>query len=189
MPMLPLVLGSLALASALISRFLLLKAAFGIGLWWGLGVFVPFGPTIFRYNYPDEARNARRFGWATLAFTFFYVLLSPQLNSKTGMGFLRAGFLGHKKSAQVGGNIFDPGKPVDRAAPKPLPTPSLEERRLANSKELADLRSWNERLRLKKRDLLHSDTEGNRMYAIEIDSYNAAVTKATAERTALSAPK
>jgi hypothetical protein len=188
--MLPLVLLSLALACALISRFLLIKAAFGISPWWGLGVLLPFGPTIFRLSYPEEASNAWRFGLATLALFFFCVLSSPQLGLKTRFGFSGKGSWFHRAgTTKVGHNIFDPSKPVDMSAPKPAPTPSLEERREKNSKELADLRAWNERLRLKKRDLLHSDGQGNRMYAIEVDSYNAALTKAGAERAALTGAK
>jgi len=186
--MLPLVLLSLALASALISRFLLIKAAFGISPWWGLGVLLPFGPTVFRLSYPDEARNAWRFGLATLALFFFYLLSSPQLGFKTRTGFFRNLSWFHK-TPKIGQNIFDPSKPVDLTAPKPAPTPSLEERREKISKELADLRAWNERLHLKKRDLLHSDSEGNRMYAIEVDSYNAALAKASADRAALTGAK
>lgn len=188
-PMLPLVLLSLALASALISRFLLIKAAFGISPWWGLGVLMPFGPTVFRLSYPDEARNAWRFGLATLALFFFYVLSSPQLGLKKGTGFSWKGSWFHKGTTKIGHNIFDPSKPADMSAPTPAPTPTLEERREKNSKELADLRAWNDRLRLRKRDLLHSDIEGNRMYAIEIDSYNAAMAKAAADRAALAGSK
>ncbi len=200
--MLPLVFLSLALASALISRFLLVKAAFGIGPWWGLGVFLPFGPMLFRLNYPEEVKQARILGFATLGLTFAYVIASPQLLPSTHVGLVKSGgtvkgkwhfqlgsyLFGHSKPS-IGSNIFDPSRPVDTTAPKPAPTPSLEERREKNSKELADLRAWNEKLRLKKRDLLHSDAEGNRMYAIEVDSYNAALTKASADRAALAGAK
>lgn len=200
--MLPLVLLSLALASALISRFLLIKAAFKINLWWGIGIFIPFGPMVFRLKYPAEAKQAWLFSVATLGLTLGYVLASPQILPDARAGLAKSGnsakskwnfhlgsyFFGRSKPA-IGSNIFDPSKPKDLSAPKPAPTPSLDERRQTNSKELADLRDWNQRLKLKKRDLLHSDTEGNRMYAIEVDSYNAAVNKATAERAALSKPK
>jgi hypothetical protein len=186
--MLSLVLLSLALASALISRFLLIKAAFGIGPWWGLGVLLPFGPTVFRLSYPDEARYAWRFGVATLVLFFFCVLSSPQAGLKTRTGFFPKGSWFHK-TTKIGQNIFDPSKPADLSAPTPAPTPSLEERREKNATELADLRSWNERLHLKKRDLLHSDIEGNRMYAIEIDSYKAALAKASADRATLAGAK
>jgi hypothetical protein len=200
--MLPLVLLSLALASALVSRFLLIKAAFKISLWWGIGVFIPFGPIVFRLKYREEAKPAWIFGVATLGLTLGYVMASPQIlpgaragltksvNSAKGKWHIPLGsyFLGRSKPG-IGSNIFDPSKPKDLSAPTPAPTPSLEERWESNSKELADLRAWNQRLKLKKRDLLHSDSEGNRMYAIEVDSYNAALNKAAAERTALSKPK
>jgi hypothetical protein len=110
-------------------------------------------------------------------------------SAKSKWHFPLASYFHWRSKPAIGANIFDPSKPKNLSAPKPVPTPTLEERREKNSKELADLRAWNERLRLKKRDLLHSDGEGNRMYAIEIDSYNAAMTKAAGERAALSSAK
>ena len=77
--MLPLILLGLALASALISRFLLVRAAFRFSIWWGLGIFLPFGPMFFRLRHPDEARHAWLFGVAGLALTFFYVLSAPSI--------------------------------------------------------------------------------------------------------------
>lgn len=70
------------------------------------------------------------------------------------------------------------------AKPK-IETQNLEERRAANERELNRLRARAEELRLKKRDLLHSDAEGNLVYNIEVAQYNAAVEKALAEKNAL----
>lgn len=83
--------------------------------------------------------------------------------------------------------LEEPGTPTPRnlTAPTPAPTPSLEERRAANAKELERLQKRAEELRLRKRDLLHSDKEGNRVYAIDLLEYNEALAKATAEKTAL----
>ena len=64
-------------------------------------------------------------------------------------------------------------------------TPSLEQRHAVNVTEFERLRGLEEQLRLRKRDLLHSDTEGNRVYAIDLASYNDALAKATAEKNAL----
>src|SRR5881392_3310696 len=71
----------LAIVCSLISRILLVKAAFGINWKWGIGVFVPFGPLAFRLSYPDEARSSRIFRLATLPCFFLYVMLSPGLGS------------------------------------------------------------------------------------------------------------
>ena len=68
-------------------------------------------------------------------------------------------------------------------------TPSLEQRRAVNATEFERLRGLEEQLRLRKRDLLHSDTEGNRVYASDLASYNDALAKATAEKNALASAK
>jgi hypothetical protein len=54
---------------------------------------------------------------------------------------------------------------------------------------LERLRGIEAELKLRKRDLLHSDSEGNRVYAIDLASYNEAFAKATAEKNALAAAK
>ena len=69
------------------------------------------------------------------------------------------------------------------------PTPTLNQRRAANATELERLRGLEEELRLRKRDLLHSDIEGNRVYAIDLASYNDALAKATAQKNALASTK
>ena len=63
--------------------------------------------------------------------------------------------------------------------------PSLEERRAANTREFARLSTWKEALRLRKRDLLHSDVNGNQVYNVALAQYNAAFEKANAERSVL----
>ena len=67
-------------------------------------------------------------------------------------------------------------------------TPSTEERRISNTREFEHLRTWGEALRLKKRDLLHSDTAGNATYAAEFAQYTTALEKAKAERSVLWPP-
>jgi len=74
-------------------------------------------------------------------------------------------------------------------AAAPAPTPTLAERRTANAIELERLHGIEAELKLRKRDLLHSDTEGNRVYAIDLASYNEALAKATAEKNALATAK
>ena len=43
----------------------------------------------------------------------------------------------------------------------------------------SDCAEWKRNSKLRKRDLLHSDTEGNRIYAIDLASYAEALAKAT----------
>ena len=66
-----------------------------------------------------------------------------------------------------------------------IAAPSLDQRRAINATELERLTEWSQALRLKKRDLLHSDVQGNLAYDAEVVEYNTAVTKATAEKNAL----
>ena len=66
-----------------------------------------------------------------------------------------------------------------------IAAPTLQDRRAANAKELQRLTEWSEALRLKKRDLLRSDVQGNIAYNAEVTEYNAALAKATADKNAL----
>ena len=68
------------------------------------------------------------------------------------------------------------------------PHASLGERRTANTQELEHLAKWAEELKLKKRDLLKSDVQGNKDYDAELAEYTEALTKATAERESLGLP-
>jgi hypothetical protein len=61
----------------------------------------------------------------------------------------------------------------------------VAQRRAANATEFERLQGLEAELKLRKRDLLHSDTEGNRLYAIDLAAYNEALAKATAEKNAL----
>src|SRR5207237_8425132 len=66
-----------------------------------------------------------------------------------------------------------------------IAAPSLNERRAVNVKELERLTAWSEALRLKKRDLLHSDVQGNIAYHADVAGFNAALVKADAEMNCL----
>jgi hypothetical protein len=68
---------------------------------------------------------------------------------------------------------------------KVIAAPTLEKRREVNEKELARLTAWSQSLKLKKRDLLNSDVQGNVFYEGELAQYNDALAKATAEKQAL----
>jgi hypothetical protein len=182
--MAPLVFLLLALVCSLISRALLVKAAFGISKKWGFGVFVPFGPLFFRISYPEEARRSRLFRLATLPCVFLYVMTSPEILPSTQVGLVKMGPPGRQHYALAAGkySLKLPGFGTEAAAPN---QPSVEERRAANDREFERLRRVSDELRVRKRDLLHSDTGGAQAYNKMADEYNAALDKYNAEKFAL----
>jgi len=160
---------------ALVGRILLLSAAFQVSVWWGIGVLLPFGPLLFRLSYPGVAPLSLKFRLATLPCVLMYLVLQPNVISKLH---------GDKilKSAQA------PAAPADQYGLEPkrkIDIKNLEARRKANTREMERLRAWAEKLRLQKRDLLHSDAEGNLVYNIELTKYNQAVDQAVSEQKAL----
>jgi hypothetical protein len=178
----------IGLVCALIGRILLLGAAFGISVWWGLGVLLPFGPLFFRLSYPETAERSRIFRLAALPCLFLYLTL--------GSGISPTAYYRHKIKRTQPPADFPPQYALEvtnRSAknalaepgPKVETSPALEERRDMNRREFERLRAWGEALRLRKRDLLHSDTEGNRLFNLEMAHYNEALEKANAEKTAL----
>ena len=160
----------------LIGRILLLRAAFGVSVWWGLSIFLPFGPLLFRLTYPDLAPLSRKFRLAVLPCLLGYFVFrsGPIAGSHYDQ------FFKHKPVPAAPANHYGIEKVVQSVHP-----PSLEERRAANVREFERLNAWNAALRVKKRDLLHSDVEGNRAYNAEVAEYNAALAQATAEKNAL----
>jgi hypothetical protein len=186
--MVSLVFLGLAIVCALISRILLLIAAIDISIWWALGVFLPFGPLFFRLNYPEQARNSFLFRVATLLCFFGFVVMRPGLSLSP--------YNDHRTSSSPQRSKQPVGYAMEKAVTSKktnpaaaAPTPTRELRCTANAKELERLHELEEQLRLRKRDLLHSDTEGNRVYAIDLASYNDALAKATAEKNALAGGK
>jgi hypothetical protein len=173
---LPLVFLGLGLLCALISRVLLLMAAASISGWWVVGVFLPFGPLFFRLNYPEEARRSMIFRLATLPCIFIYLLIGY---GPTTLSYYK------RKSPRT----FPPPSSQQIAYAMGKRAPSLEERRAANAKEFERLSKLGEELRLRKRDLLHSDVQGNRAYVVDLALYNQALAKATAEKNALAGAK
>jgi hypothetical protein len=186
--MLSLVFLGLAIACALISRILLLIAAIDISVWWALGVFLPFGPLFFRLNYPEQARNSYLFRVATLLCIFGFVVTRPGLSLSMHNDHRTTSFP-QRPNQPVGYAMEKPVPSKKTNAAAVAPTPTLNQRRAANATELERLRGLEEQLRLHKRDLLHSDTEGNRVYAIDLASYHDALAKATAEKSALTGVK
>ena len=182
--MTPLIFLGLGVLCGLISRSLLIKAAFGISKKWGFAVFLPFGPLLFRLSFPDELGRARLFQLATLPCFFIYVIISPEMIPSTRVAFARVGPPGQERLALVAGShIFKFGGYASEAAPKKAA--SLAERRLANNQEFERLRLWNEKLRVRKRDLLNSDEQGALDYNRDATDYNAALDKADSEKFAL----
>ena len=186
--MLSLVFLGLAIVCALISRVLLLMAAIDISVWWALGVFLPFGPLFFRLNHPEQARNSYLFRVATLVCIFGFVVMRPGMNFSPG-GSRRTTLFAPQATQTVGYAMEKPVPSKKTNSAAAAPTPTLDQRRAANARELERLRDVNEQLKLRKRDLLHSDTESNRVYAIDLASYNDALGKVTAERNALAIAK
>ncbi|MEY2505264.1 MAG: hypothetical protein QOG27_1544 [Verrucomicrobiota bacterium] len=174
----------LGVLCGLIARALLITSAFGISKKWGFAVFVPFGPLFFRLSYPDEARRARLFQLATLPCIFLYVMTSNEMLPSTHVGFVRMGPPGQQYYALAAGSysLKIPGFGTEKAAPN---QPSVEERRAANDREFQRLHQVSEELRVRKRDLLNSDTEGARVYNQMANDYNAALDKYNAEKFAL----
>src|SRR5438046_9121534 len=75
--MIALVCLTIAVVCAIISRILLLIAALDISVWWAVGVFLPFGPLLFRLSYPDAARSSYLFRLGTAGCVFLYIVLGP----------------------------------------------------------------------------------------------------------------
>jgi hypothetical protein len=157
----------------LIGRILLIGAAFGVSVWWGLGIFLPFGPMLFRISYPDLAPLSRTFRLVALPCILAYFLLRPGPPNYDK-------FFKQKPVPSAPANHYALEK-----ISKAIAAPNLEQRRVANEKELARLAAWNQKLKLKKRDLLRSDVQGNIFYDAELAEYNAALAKATAEKESL----
>ena len=187
--MVSLVFLGLAIVCALISRILLLLAAINISAGWAFGVFLPFGPLFFRLNYPEEARNSYIFRVATLACFFGFVIAQPRMTLHIPKAHPTVA------SAQPSKQTVEYAMEKPRSSKKaigttaPASTPTLDQRRAVNATELERLHGVEAALKLRKRDLLHSDAEGNRVYAIDLAAYNAALAKATAEKNALAGAK
>jgi hypothetical protein len=158
-----------------VGRIMLIGAAFGVSLWWGLGIFLPFGPLLFRMSYPDLAPLSRTFRlFALPCFLAFFVLRPASSASRYDQ------FFKHKDVPAAPAEHYGLEKVSKALAPS-----SLEQRKIDNAKEMERLTAWGESLLLKKRDLLRSDVQGNIAYNAEVAEYNAALAKATAEQKAI----
>ena len=163
---------AIGLVCTLIGRVLLVGAAFAVSVWWGLGVLLPFGPLLFRLSHPDAAPTSRYFRLAAFPCLLAFFVFQPD-----GFSALhRHGFL---KSANA------PAAPSSSYALEKTPPSDLKKRLVASERELKRLDSWSIQLRLKKRDILRSDVQGNIAYNAERAQYEAALVKAMAEKNAL----
>jgi hypothetical protein len=172
---------TIAAVCAIISRILLLIAALNISVWWAVGVFFPFGPTLFRLTYPQQARSSFIFRVATLGCVFLYVVLGPAALIGTTNRFSHRSHPPHGYASEIAPKLLPAG------SANKIKTPNLQERCAANARELQRLARWSEALRLEKRDLLRSDVEGNRVYNLNLQEYNAALAAAKAEKQLLAA--
>lgn len=156
----------------LIGRILLISAAFGVSVWWGFGIFLPFGPMLFRMNYPDLAPMSRTFRLFSLPCILAYFVLGP--------GTLPGSHREQKPVPSGPANHYGLDNIFKRTS-----SSNLDERRAANAKEMERLTAWAETLHVKKRDLLRSDAEGTQAFNNEVAEFNVALAKATAEQKAL----
>jgi hypothetical protein len=187
--MVSLVFLGLAIVCALISRILLLIAAINISAGWAFGVFLPFGPLFFRLNYPEAARNSFLFRVATLLCVFGFVISQPRMTLH--MPKIHPTAASPRLSKQTVGYAMEkPGTSKKVAGtPTPAPTPTLDQRRSANAIELERLREVEAELKLRKRDLLHSDTEEIASTRLISRLQLRQLAKATAEKNALASAK
>ena len=160
----------------MIGRILLISAAFGVSVWWGFGIFLPFGPLLFRLSYPDLAPMSRTFRLFAIPCILAYFVLRP--GPLSGSHYDQ--FFKQKQIPSAPANHYGLEK-----ISQPSMTASLDERRVANAKEMERLTAWAEALHVKKRDLLRSDVEGTKAFNAEVAEYNAALAKATAEQSAI----
>ena len=172
----------IGLFCALASRVILVIAAVNVSTWWTFVVWLPFGPLLFRLQYPDLARSSMLFRFATLPCLVLYLALGP--------GPAYRDYFRQKKAA-TDGYALEAHRSKDKRTKSSGPTvdvgADLEQRWVTNYREFQRLNAWSEALELRKRDLLRSDLEGNRAYEVELAQYHAALVKAKAEREALAA--
>ena len=175
---------TIAAICAIIARILLLIAALDISVWWAIGVFLPFGPLLFRLNYPDAARSSYLFRLGTLACVFLYLVVGPgafvsplhKPKASVTPASAKKGYASELVS-KVLWRTSSPSKTADKR--------TIQERQAANDREFERLNRWNESLQKRKRDLLKSDVEGNEAYNIDLREYMDALAAATAEKQAL----
>ncbi len=124
---------------------------------------------LFRISYPDLAPWSRTFRLIALPCILAYFVIRPGAPDYDK-------FFKQKPVPSAPANHYALEK-VSKVMAS-----SVEKRREANEKEFARLAAWNRTLKLKKRDLLNSDVQGNVFYEGELAQYNEALAKANAEK-------
>ena len=182
--MVALVCLTLALICAIIARVLLVIAAVNISFWWAVGVFLPFGPMLFRLNYPDEARSSFIFRVATLGCIFLYLVVGPgaSIYPDRKLSIVKPKETKHGYASEI---VHRLGQ--IRIWPEKIDPQTVDARRAANDQEFERLNNWNEALQAQKRDLLQSDVEGHKAYNIDLEEYKRALAAANAEKRVLAA--
>jgi hypothetical protein len=175
------------LLCALVGRALIIAAAFRISWQWGIGVLLPFGPMAFRLSYPDDARRARPFQLAAIPCFFLYVLLGPG----NGLSLMTRSY-SQKTPVPATGYALEKPRPSHKSSNGLAGVfrsgPTIEQRRVANARDFERLAIKDKELKLRKRDLLRSDVEGNASYVRDLAEYNAALAEANKEKNELAAP-
>src|SRR5256885_16061256 len=111
---------AIGLVCIFVGRILLIGAAFGVSVWWGLGIFLPFGPFLFRLSYPDLAPLSRTFRLIALPCFLAYFALRPgPLSASTLDQFFK-----QKEVPSAPANHYSFEK-----VSKAITAPSLEQRR------------------------------------------------------------
>ena len=175
---------TIAVICAIIARVLLVIAAANISFWWAVGVFLPFGPMLFRLNYPEAARSSFIFRVATLGFIFLFLVVGPAASiypeRKPSIA---------KPTETEHGYAFEIVQRLSRLTDKPetIDPQTLPARQAANEREFERLNKWSEALRAPKSDLRAGDVEGNRAYNVDLEEYKAALAKTNAEKEVLTA--
>jgi hypothetical protein len=184
-----LIILGIGLICSMIARIMIITAAFRISWKWGIGVLLPFGPMAFRMTFPDDARPARPFQLVALPCFLFFILMGSGLPS---ISLRKAPAASPDPTAHVQGFAME--KPASAKSSNPVAStvttgPGVDERRASNAKELERLALQEKELKLRKRDLLRSDVQGQAAYERDLADYKAAFAKANAEKTTLATAK
>jgi len=176
-----LILLGVGLICTLIARVVLIASAFRISWGWGLGVFLPFGPFLFRRKYPDDARRAMPFQLVALPCFLIYLFAGP------GVALPQLPWATPEEESALTASESAKGFAIEH--PKTNKKASLAGRRIANTRELERLAAQDKELKRRKRDLLRSDTEGNAQYERDLGDYEEALALANAEKEELASTR
>ncbi len=160
-------------ACAMISRILVLTAAFGVSTGWGLTVLlVPFGPLFFRWSYPDLCLRARPFRIATLV---CFVAGGAGLGSSP-LDMIRSKVKSPFSGFVTSSNAETEAKDSVIAAPAtPAPAVAAATAKGGGPEDFAKLQDWYAQLNVKRKNLLKADKAGLEAFNAEAAQYQAAM--------------